>query len=195
MKSYVFLAFILLSLAGAGCFLSGSNQQDQAPDAIDRDAVLLEAQRNGLIMDEAEIAAMSATTPVPDQTAQTPEDAAAYLEQDVRGWADAALADVTGGESFGIARATFVSGTFTLLVEMGNLPEPAEGYFYEGWLVRRGEDLSVVSTGRAQKTQEGFANVYLSQQDLSGYGFYVLTLEPDDTNPSPSEHILEGSLK
>ena len=78
---------------------------------------------------------------------------------------------------------------------MGNLPEPAEGYFYEGWLVRRGDSFSVLSIGHAVKTEKGYMNVYQSPTDLSDHAFYVLTLEPEDGNSAPEEHILEGSFR
>lgn len=124
------------------------------------------------------------------------EEVASYLKTDVKGWRAGALADVTGGGSFGLAHVQLVDGQFTLIAKLGGLPDPADGYFYEGWLVRRGAELSVVSTGRALRADEDwYLNVFHSPTDLLDHDFYVLTLEPDDGDPAPAEHILEGTIK
>jgi hypothetical protein len=193
MNTSRYLALVALVLLGGGCFSTPSF--DPVSTTIDRDSILIEARENGLIMSETEVSVMAQTTPTSDANARVVDDVTSILDQDVRDWIAAALADVTGGSSFGIAHSQFDAGTFMLVVEMGNLPEPASDYFYEGWLVRRGSEFSLVSTGRAVKTQDGFANVYVSATDFTDYDFYVLTLEPDDGNPAPAEHILEGTLK
>lgn len=196
MKKSFFWAFLAIVFIGGGCVGGGEPQDiEEVASGIDRDSILFEAQKNGLIMTDEEISAMTSGSLVADESGETPEIIERYLETDVRGWASAALADVTGGESFGIAHTQFESGLFTLISNMGNLPDPAEGYFYEGWLVRRGESMSVISTGVAEKTAEGYVNVYTSKIDLSEYDFYVLTLEPNDEDPAPAEHILEGTLR
>lgn len=192
MKKTLLLAVMALILIGFGC--ASQESQEEAPAEIDRDAILLEAQKNGLIMGEEEIHSMTFVA-LSDVQGQNVEDVEAYLDRDVAGWSAAALADVTGGGSFGLAYTQYEGGLFTLIAKMGGLPEPAEGYFYEGWLVRRGEDLSVVSTGKAVTSGVWFGNVFLSSTDLSDHDFFVLTLEPDDGNPAPAEHILEGSIK
>lgn len=192
MNKLAFLVLVALTLTGAGCFFS---TPDSVSTEIDRGSILVEARENGLIMDGEEITLMAQTAPAGDPLVLAAWDLETYLDADVRDWTSAALADVTGGESFGIAHSQYVSGGFTLVVEMGNLPEPASGYFYEGWLVRRGENFSIVSMGRATQTQDGYANVYLSGTDFTDYDFYVLTLEPEDGNAAPAEHILEGTLK
>lgn len=193
MNKTVFIGLFALVFLGGGCLSTDS--EGEASTEFDRDSVLVEARENGLIMNSEETALMTQTSLTTDSNPLPSRDAESYVNTDTRDWFSAALADVTGGTSFGIAHSQYDSGTFTLVVEMGNLPEPASGYFYEGWLVRRGESLSILSTGRAEVTQDGFANVYLSRTDLTDYDFYVLTLEAEDGNPAPSEHILEGTLK
>lgn len=194
MKKLVFLAIAAI-FAGFGCWGNGSTRPEQTGSTIDRASILVEARENDLIMDEAEIAAMAATVLEVDVLGRTPEDVATYLEANVKDWWSAALADVTGGDGYGLAHARLTDGTFTLIAEMGNLPEPAPSYFYEAWLVRREGELAVLSLGRAQKTEKGYAIAYLTSTDLSDHDFFVLTLEPDDGNPAPAEHILEGILK
>ena len=164
MNTFAFLSVIALIFIGSGC-LSPDTTGSASTD-LDRDSILVEARENGLIMNEDEVVAMAQTTPVEDPAVRAAQDIEAYLDTNVRDWFSAALADVTGGTSFGLAHSQFASGTFTLVVEMGNLPEPASGYFYEGWLVRRTENFSLMSTGRAVKTQDGFTNVYLSGSEL-----------------------------
>ncbi|MEK7620477.1 MAG: anti-sigma factor [Patescibacteria group bacterium] len=186
-----FLAFMLL--LGAGC--RDSSQDEGTQPVIDRNSILLEARENGLIMDDAEIAAMAAAQPEIDQEGRSVEDVQGYLKTNVKDWWSAALADVTGGDGYGIAHATLKTGSFTLIAQMGNLPEPASEYYYEVWIVRREDSLAVLSLGRAQKTENGYALVYLTDTDLSDHDFFVLTLESNDGNPSPGEHILEGILK
>jgi hypothetical protein len=149
---------------------------------------------NGLIMDEEEIGAMSGAQMVTD-AGESPSDTSTYLSEDFSGWSSAALADVTGGSSFGLAHSTFENGSYMLVAEFGSLPVPGSGYFYEGWIVRRGEDLSVVSTGPAEILEDTYINIFTSSTDYSDHDFYVLTLEPDDGNTAPDEHILEGTLK
>ncbi len=191
-KEHLFLASALL-LLGVGC-LSGEPTDLVITDAvIDRDAILFDAKEQGLIMDDVEMTSMN--TSVSEDGGVSPEDAQAYLNMDTTDWASAGLADVTGGGSYGVARSAFLSGQYKLVVDMGGLPTPSEGYFYEGWIVRRGADMSVVSTGKAQVNGEGFVNVYLSSTNLADHDFYVLTLEPDDGDPAPAEHILEGTLR
>ncbi|MBI4256624.1 hypothetical protein HY626_01040 [Candidatus Uhrbacteria bacterium] len=194
MKQLAFLVMAIL-FTGAGCWGNPSAQDAQRVSTIDRTSILAEARENDLIMDEGEIAAMASATREGDSFGRSPGDLTTYLETNVKDWRSAALADVTGGEGFGIAQATFAQGTFTLIAEMGNLPEPSSEYFYEAWLVRREGELAVFSLGRAQKTQKGYTMVYLTSTDFSDHDFFVLTLELDDANPAPAEHILEGTLK
>ncbi len=185
---------IVLVFAGFGC--SAINSDSTAPSGeIDRSAILMEARENGLILSEDETGKMSDTSMMKKDEMEKDTTPAAFAQEDFAGWKSAALADVTGGESFGLARSTFENGRYKLVVSMGNLPELENDYFYEGWVVRRGDDFSVISTGPAEKTTDGFINVYESAQDLSDHDFYVLTLEPDDGDPAPAEHILQGTFK
>lgn len=193
MKLALISLILAVALVGFGCRNSSTTQT--ADTAIDRGLILLEARLNGLIMHDEEIAAMAKATLELDEDARTPQDVEAYLETNLKDWWSAALADVTGGEGYGLAHATLKDGTFTLLAEMGNLSEPASGHFYEAWLVRRAGEIAVLSLGPIQKTEKGFAIIYLTSTDFSDHDFFVLTLESDDGNPAPSEHILEGILK
>ncbi len=108
-----------------------------------------------------------------------------------------ALEDVSGGEATGMAQAGYSAASNMYLMEavFENLPEPEGTDFYEGWIVRRGDSMSVLSTGRAEPEGENmYSNVYRAEEDLMDHTFYVLTLEPDDGDPAPAAHILEGVM-
>jgi hypothetical protein len=107
------------------------------------------------------------------------------------------LSDVTGGESSGVAIATWTEGEsqYRLLATSSNLPDPAEGFFYEGWIVRK-SPLDVLSTGALMPGDSvAWKNDFKASEDLTDHTSYIVTLEPDDDDPAPAEHILEGEMK
>ncbi|MBT5808281.1 anti-sigma factor [Candidatus Uhrbacteria bacterium] len=190
MKKRIGLLLLPLVLLGIGCASDDIANSTTETIVLDRDAILLQAKENGLIMDDAEIGGMT-----DHGVDSAPTSAWVNPDQDVKGWSSAALADVTAGQSFGLAYSSYENGKYTLIAKMGNLPLPGEGYFYEGWIVRRGNEMSVVSTGVVSLKADQYVNTFSVYQDLSDHDFYVLTLEPDDGDPAPAEHILEGILK
>jgi len=105
------------------------------------------------------------------------------------------LQDVTGGNASGVAKANFTDGTYSLLATFENLPDPEGTDFYEGWIVRRGDAFDVISTGKVEKTDDVYTNMYSSGDDLTDHDFYVLTIEPNDGDPAPAGHIVEGVMK
>ncbi len=109
-----------------------------------------------------------------------------------------ALEDVAGSGSSGQATASyFDDGSYELLVEFQNLAPTTNGDFYEGWLVNQAQ-ATFFSTGAVEINAAGeVINLYASSVDhqSEGYTFYVLTLEPDDGDPAPAKHILEGNLE
>jgi hypothetical protein len=100
----------------------------------------------------------------------------------------------TASNSTGVAKANHKDGHYDLLVKFENLPEPVGTDFYEGWIVRKGSNFNVISSGALKKVGGVYMNTYASGTDLTDHDFYVLTLEPDDGDPSPADHILEGTL-
>jgi len=101
----------------------------------------------------------------------------------------------TKGESSGLAKANYKDGQYNLLATFENLPDPVGSDFYEGWIVRKGLNFDVISSGALEKIDGVYTNTYVSGQDLTDHSFYVLTLEPDDGNPAPADHILEGVMQ
>ena len=105
------------------------------------------------------------------------------------------LNDVTGGTGSGIATRKYASGRFTHAL-LADLPEPASGTFYEGWLVRGKEgeaNFAFISTGRMRVAKGGYLLELTSSTDYSDYKGVVVTLERVD-DKKPEAHILEGSF-
>lgn len=105
------------------------------------------------------------------------------------------LSDVAGGSSSGIATRKFEGGTFTHAV-LADLPDPDQGTFYEGWLVRGSEGDSgfhLVSTGRMRIAKGGYLLEFQSSTDYSDHPSVVITQEEAADNV-PEKHILEGSF-
>ena len=107
----------------------------------------------------------------------------------------ASLKDVSGGESYGEASAKFDAeiNTYMLHATFTNLPATENGDFYEGWIVRK-SPTSVLSTGKTELIDGTHTNTFTADGDLRDHDFYVLTLEPNDGDPAPDKHILEGTL-
>lgn len=106
------------------------------------------------------------------------------------------LLPVEGNDTsaLGSVIAGFENGQYVLVASFDQLDELEEGYFYEGWIVRN-EPLSVVSTGPLETMESDWVNFYSSAEDLTDHEKYILTLEPDDGDPAPAEHVLEGTFK
>lgn len=105
------------------------------------------------------------------------------------------LKDVSGGDASGLATRNFESGRFTHTV-LADLPDPAPGYFYEGWLIRGkegDENFALISTGKMRLAKGGFILEFESSKDYSEYSNVILTLETVN-NKNLGKHILEGSF-
>lgn len=103
------------------------------------------------------------------------------------------LSDVSGGQASGVALMDWKGGQYMLHARFEGLPATSNGDFYEGWVVRK-EPFDFISTGRVVDVRGQLVNTYLSNEDYVGYDFYVLTLEPNDGDPAPAKHILEGTM-
>lgn len=101
----------------------------------------------------------------------------------------------TNGDATGVAKMDYsLSHGYQLLAEFEGLPDPAGEDFYEGWVVRK-EPFAFISTGKLDMVGGKIYNGYESMEDYSDYTQYVLTLEPNDGDPSPADHILEGEFE
>ena len=105
------------------------------------------------------------------------------------------LTDVTGGTGSGLATRKYENGRFTHAV-LADLPDPAPGTFYEGWLVRGkpgDSNFAFLSTGRMRVAKGGYTLEFESSRDYPDYKGIVVTLEKVD-DKKPEKHILEGSF-
>ncbi|MFH1598553.1 MAG: rhodanese-like domain-containing protein [Patescibacteria group bacterium] len=102
------------------------------------------------------------------------------------------------GTVSGDARAdvSYFNGTFTHAV-MADIPEPAEGKFYEGWLVQ-GTDF--FSTGRLENVGGDeavyYTLLYTATEDQRAYNEVVITEETESAglDDNPETHIFEGTF-
>lgn len=108
----------------------------------------------------------------------------------------AILSDVSGGSASGSALRVFHEGQFTHVIE-ATLPNPPQGVYFEGWLVRGQKDdadFDFFSTGKMIQDEEGkWVLGYTAGRDYSDYAHVVVTLETRDDR-KPEEHILEGTF-
>jgi len=67
-----------------------------------------------------------------------------------------------------------------------------KGYYYEGWLQKDGENMSI---GRMEVNGYGEGMLYYTASvDRLDYNQVALTLEPEDGNPVPATYILVGEF-
>jgi len=101
----------------------------------------------------------------------------------------AQLKDVSGGSGSGMATRSFEGGKFKHMV-LADLPDPAAGTFYQGWLVKDGD---LFSTGKMRIAKGGWILEFESSVDYSDYNQVVVTQESVD-DETPETHILEGEF-
>ena len=100
----------------------------------------------------------------------------------------------TSADASGFGKVAWDGSTFNLHSVFTGLSDPRGDDFYEGWLVRQ-TPFAFISTGVLEKDAEGaYHNIWSSSTDYSDYSLYVLTLEPNDGNDAPADHILEGPV-
>ncbi len=101
---------------------------------------------------------------------------------------------ITPKRASGYAQVDYENGQFSLEAVFDSLGTPKGDDFYEGWLVQR-DPFKFISTGELQKRSLGqYRNNFTSDIDYRSYDFYVLTLEPNDGDPEPADHIFEGEV-
>lgn len=107
----------------------------------------------------------------------------------------AELSPVEPYSGSGVAVIIF-DGTQFVHEVSATLPDPAEGKFYEGWLVRQQPQTVFISTGRLEKLEDGYNLQFQSDQDLSQYTSAVITEETEaqGLDGVPETHVLEGTF-
>jgi len=101
----------------------------------------------------------------------------------------------TDGNASGTAKAGFGEDKFMMEASFSGLPAPVDGSFYEGWLVDP-DSGDFFSTGVVEVgASGGYEDSYESETDYTdSHPRYVLTLEPNDGDPAPADHIVEATM-
>lgn len=182
-----------LLVGAAAIFLLSRLNNDDVIDASSNSADMSEAS-----IEDSQIPVSDTTTSGPVDTSSASEEPFTYSH---RGDLPDVEAGVVNGVdnaivSTGTASAGFEDGEYRLDVTFSNLPDPTSVNFYEGWIVNTltGDFLS---TGELTLEAEGeYSNSFTSTIDYiaSGHLRYVLTLEPNDNDPAPDVHIVEGDM-
>lgn len=141
-------------------------------------------------------------------TLSIPVDDAIVLDEDVQSEANIAQ-DTTsiqvadGAQEIAMRPVGGFRGSATTSVQFGEegfqhvvaatLPDPPVGYYYEGWLIRS-KPFDFFSTGRLIQHADDLRWYLLweSADDYSDYTKVIVTLEPEDGDIAPADHVLEG---
>ncbi len=107
----------------------------------------------------------------------------------------ATLTNVSGGTATGKAFLLRKDGKL-LFTASSNLPDPKEGTFYEGWIVKKDTSpAQYEDTGKLKKQKDGSYEVSKEfDETYEGYDFVVITSEQAD-DQKPEKHILEGTAQ
>lgn len=97
------------------------------------------------------------------------------------------LGDVTGGSAGGTAQRQIGRGLFTVNIKGFDLPAPAKGQFYEGWL-------EGISLGKLAVIDGSYLVHFSTNQDLSALKKVSVTLESRD-DKIPEQPVLAGNFK
>ncbi len=133
-------------------------------------------------------------------TSQVAEDDNAMTGQkdsikNIAGVRTASLVAVDGSSSSGVGYIVRADGKLMHLVE-AEMPEPADGNSYEGWLVdTSASPLKFFSTGIISKNASGtWILEYETDQEYPGYDRVVIT-EETIMDETPERHVIEGDFK
>ena len=105
-----------------------------------------------------------------------------------------AMSGINTHPANGVAQAHyFEDGTYLHTMQL-NIELPTDGFFYEGWLIA--ENKKPVSIGHLRSIVGDVRHQleFESDQDLREYTGVLVTLESDDGNPAPAEHVAEGKM-
>jgi len=177
---------VLVLVVLAGGFMLFNNKDVMETDSND-------AMMENVMKEDDKM--MMADAVVEDAMMKETDDAMMMAMKDAEYAYIGVLSDVSGGTATGTAMANYDEDGYMMYATFDGLPALEDGYFYEGWIVRRGDNFDVISTGELTMTDGVYTNSYASGADLTDHSFYVLTLEPDDGDPAPAEHILEGVME
>lgn len=179
-KSNVFLGLGIILLVLAGIFyLRGRKAESQLPLKLEETLV----QQEGAVRKSGE------------EVEVLTEEELKLLRMEIDGVLDVSgetvvLEDKIGAGIQGEAKRAFSDGKFYFRMETSGLIMPEKGYFYEGWLQKESDYLSL---GRMEVGIAGEGRLYYTvSEDRFDYDQVLLTLEPEDGNQAPAKVIMQG---
>jgi len=102
---------------------------------------------------------------------------------------------VDGSGASGDAKLAVSEGKTYHRADAKNLPALESDDFYEGWLVKApGKFFSTGVLDYNPETGKGDLE-FITSGDKSAYRLVVITLEPNDGDPEPAKHVLEGTFE
>ena len=162
---FAIIAFVIVGLV---LFVQGDDEDDVAEDS-------------------ATASQLETSDPLPENTSQLADG-----EEAPRVVEEATLVAVNGYRGSGEATRSYQDGEFMHEI-VADLDDPAEGKFYEGWLV--GD--RIVSTGRLENEGDNnWSLIFLSDEDLSSFDEVVVTeeTEANGLDGIPETHVLDGTF-
>ena len=100
---------------------------------------------------------------------------------------------MTPNNAMGVAKMWYSDGETRISASFSNLTTPLWDDFYEGWLVRR-SPFKMVSAWKLLNNNGEYSNFVSANESFTSYTHYVVTIEPNDGDNSPAEHILEWKV-
>jgi uncharacterized protein (UPF0333 family) len=100
----------------------------------------------------------------------------------------------TGGAASGSVEVVFEDGVYTLTATFTGLQRSNGSDFYEGWIINESTS-ELISVGQVAEADDNYTISYNMGEDYSAYTKFVLTIEADDGESAPADHILEGTIK
>lgn len=197
---WVGVAGLLLFAFLMGRGFNQSGEDSVAVEVISTDLDIGGASRAGETVAEV-LSGQVLSIPVGDAIVLEQEaDQEADIAQDIRDVSvasDAQVVQLAPIKDFrGVASASsqYSDEGFQHII-VATLPNPPVGYFYEGWLIRS-KPFDFFSTGRFIQQADDLKWYLLWQgsEDKGDYRKVVITLEPEDGDAAPAEHVMEGVL-
>lgn len=186
----------LLVLAGGGLYIANQNskQKEEAKMASEKAAMKAKESFDNA-QDKDAAMKKDADKGIGEDIMMKEKENIMMMAQQDSSSKKATLIDVSGGTGTGKAFVLRKGGKL-YHTATGNLPDPKNGTFYEGWLAVKGANPpKFIDTGKLTKQKDGSYEVSYSSDNLyEGYDFVVITWEQID-DQKPEKHILEGTAK
>jgi hypothetical protein len=190
-KIYFILGAVTLVMTTGCAGPMNTEQQDPVERAIEEQQDL--GMTDEMIKQiEADAALESIEKELADAQAMQGDESGITLEE-LQSGNKVELVDVSGGNASGTAWTTLKGSQTHHRVVAKDMPALDNEYFYEGWLVRNAAAGEFFSTGEMTQQSTGeWMLEYIHEGDVLDHAKVVITLEPDDGDPAPAEHIIEN---